>query len=118
MNVTAFPGSALLEGNTALLVREVFKELQAAGIETELVQLAGKTIHGCRACYACCKNRNGRCAFDDDFINACIAKMAQADGNMLKRKLGAAVVAVRRSGVGIMRDLGRNMAWLLPRISA
>jgi multimeric flavodoxin WrbA len=129
MNVVAFSGSARLDGNTALLVNEVFKELAAAGIGTELVQLAGKTIHGCRACYGCFKKKNGRCSFDDDFANACIAKMEDADGiilasptyfadvtsemkalidragfvaraneNMLKRKAGAAVVAVRRAG--------------------
>ncbi|HEX7502066.1 MAG TPA: flavodoxin family protein [Acidobacteriota bacterium] len=189
MNVVAFSGSARLDGNTALLVGEVFKELAAAGVGTELVQLAGKTIHGCRACYGCFKNKNGRCSFDDDLANACIARMAAADGiilasptyfadvtsemkalidragfvakandNMLKRKVGAAVVAVRRAGaihafdtlnhffliaemivpgssywnigmgrekgeaandeegVRTMQVLGRNLAWLLPRI--
>jgi multimeric flavodoxin WrbA len=129
MNVVAFSGSARLDGNTALLVGEVFKELNAAGIETELVQLAGKTIHGCRACYGCFKTKDGCCSFDDDFANTCITKMTAADGiilasptyfadvtsemkalidragfvaranqNMLKRKAGAAVVAVRRAG--------------------
>ncbi len=52
MNVIAFNGSARREGNTAILVREVFKELQAAGIRTELVPLSGRSLHGCRACYA------------------------------------------------------------------
>ncbi len=129
MKVVAFSGSARLDGNTALLVGEVFKELTAAGIETELVQLAGKTIHGCRACTGCFKNKNSRCSFDDDFANDCIEKMVNADGiilasptyfadvsseikalidragfvarangNMFKRKAGAAVVAVRRAG--------------------
>jgi multimeric flavodoxin WrbA len=83
MKVVAFSGSARLDGNTALLVNEVFKELAAAGIGTELVQLAGKTIHGCRACYSCFKNKDGRCSFDDDFVNACIEKMADADGIIL-----------------------------------
>lgn len=189
MNVIAFNGSARLEGNTAILVREAFKELQAAGIGTELVQLAGKSLHGCRACYVCFEKKNGLCAWDDDFVNECIAGMSRADGiilasptyytdvsaemkalidragmvagandGMLRRKAGAAVVAVRRSGaihafdtlnhfflisemivpgssywnigvgrnigevagddegMGIMRDLGRNMAWLLKKI--
>jgi multimeric flavodoxin WrbA len=129
MNIVAFSGSARLDGNTASLVNGVFSELNAAGISTELVQLAGKTIHGCRACYGCFKKKDGLCSFADDFANACIAKMAGADGiilasptyfadvtsemkalidragfvarandNMLKRKAGAAVVAVRRAG--------------------
>jgi multimeric flavodoxin WrbA len=83
MNVVAFSGSARLDGNTASIVKEVFKELAAAGVETELVQLAGKTIHGCRACYGCFKKKDGRCSFDDDAANACIVKMAAADGIIL-----------------------------------
>ncbi len=42
MKVVAFNGSARKDGNTAILVNVVFKELKKAGIKTELVQLAGK----------------------------------------------------------------------------
>ncbi|MHB9154573.1 MAG: flavodoxin family protein [Endomicrobiales bacterium] len=129
MKVAAFNGSARKDGNTALLIKAVFEELNAAGIETELVQLAGKPVHGCRACRKCFSTKNRRCAFDDDFINECIEKMVRADGiilgspvyfadvstemkalidragyvsrangDMLQRKAGAAVVAVRRAG--------------------
>ena len=47
MKVVAFNGSARKDGNTAILVRRVFAELEKEGIETELVQLAGQHIHGC-----------------------------------------------------------------------
>ena len=47
MKVVAFNGSARKDGNTALLIGHVFAELEAAGIETELVQLAGKRFAGC-----------------------------------------------------------------------
>lgn len=80
MKVVAFNGSARKDGNTAILVREVFKELEAAGIETELVQLSGKRINGCIACYKCAENKNKRCAIDNDFANDCIEKMLEADG--------------------------------------
>ena len=50
MNVVAFNGSARKDGNTAILVNSVFKELRKAGIETEMVQLSGKKIRGCSAC--------------------------------------------------------------------
>ena len=40
MKVVAFNGSPRKEGNTYLLIRHVFRELEAGGIETELVQLA------------------------------------------------------------------------------
>jgi multimeric flavodoxin WrbA len=129
MKVIAFNGSARKDGNTAILIREVFAELDAEGIETEMIQLAGKTIHGCTACRKCFENKNQRCAIDNDFANECIGKMLEADGiilasptyfadvttemkalidragyvaranpDMLKRKVGAAVVAVRRAG--------------------
>ncbi len=129
MKVVAFNGSARKDGNTAILVREVFSALEKEGIETELVQLAGQTIRGCTACGQCLKNMNRRCVIDTDIANSCIEKMLAADGiilasptyfadatteikalvdragfvarandDMLKRKVGVAVVAVRRAG--------------------
>jgi multimeric flavodoxin WrbA len=129
MKVIAFNGSARRNGNTAILIREIFSELQDEGITTEMVQLAGKTIRGCTACGKCFDNQDKRCAIDNDFANECIEKMVEADGiilasptyfadvtaetkalidragyvaranpDMLKRKIGAAVVAVRRIG--------------------
>ncbi len=129
MKVVAFNGSARKDGNTAILVRQTLGALEAEGIETEMVQLAGQVIRGCTACGQCIKNKNGRCIIDNDIVNECIAKMVQADGiilasptyfsdvtaemkalidragfvtrangNLLQRKVGAAVVAVRRAG--------------------
>ncbi|NOR66324.1 MAG: flavodoxin family protein [Woeseiaceae bacterium] len=129
MKVVAFNGSARKDGNTAILIRKVFAELEAEGIETELLQLAGKTIKGCIACGKCYKNKDKRCAVTNDYANECIEKMIEADGiilgsptyfsdltaeikalidragyvaransHMLQRKVGAAIVAVRRAG--------------------
>lgn len=129
MKVVAFNGSARKDGNTAILIRRVFMELEKEGIKTELVQLSGEKIQGCIACYKCFSAKNRRCAVTDDIVNKCIEKMDQADGiilgsptyfadctaqikalieragfvsrangEMFKRKVGAAVVSVRRSG--------------------
>jgi multimeric flavodoxin WrbA len=129
MKVVAFNGSPRKDGNTAILIKHVFGELEKEGIETELVQLADKVIHGCIACEKCGENRDGRCAVKNDAANECIEKMLDADGiilgspvyfqdvtsemialidrtgyvsrangRMFKRKVGASVVAVRRSG--------------------
>jgi multimeric flavodoxin WrbA len=129
MKVVAFNGSARKDGNTAILINYVLSELRNEGIETELVQLAGKKIHGCIACYKCVENKDKQCAVKDDIANECIKKMIEADGIILgsptyftdvtpemkalidragfvsrwndflfKRKLGAAIVAVRRAG--------------------
>jgi multimeric flavodoxin WrbA len=61
----------------------VLDELKAAGIETELYQLAGKPIQGCIACMKCFENKNKRCAVDKDIVNECIQKMVEADGILL-----------------------------------
>jgi multimeric flavodoxin WrbA len=189
MKVVAFNGSARKDGNTAILVNHVFQELEKQGIETELVQLSGKKIQGCIACYKCFENKDQRCSVTKDILNSCIEKMLRADGiilasptyfanistelkalidragltsmangGMFKRKVGAAVVAVRRGGsihafnainhfffinqmivpgsnywnmgfgmdkgdvekdeegLGTMKVLGENMAWLLKKI--
>ena len=128
MKVIAFNGSPRPGGNTFRLINHVFKPLNAAGIDTELIQIGGKPIHGCMACYQCGVNKNGRCVQDDEF-NGWIARMCEADGVILgsptyfaditpelkafidrtgfvsrangclfQRKVGAAVIAVRRAG--------------------
>jgi multimeric flavodoxin WrbA len=129
MKVVAFNGSARKDGNTAILIGKVFSELESECIDTELIQLAGKTIRGCTACRKCYENKDHRCAVDNDIVNKCIEKMLEADGiilgspvyfsdittemkalidragyvaransDMLRRKVGAGVVAARRAG--------------------
>lgn len=83
MKVVAFNGSARKDGNTAILIRCVFKELEKEGIETELVQLAGQKIQGCVACYKCAAAKNKRCAVTDDIVNSCLEKMISADAVIL-----------------------------------
>ena len=129
MKVLAFNASARKDGNTAILIRQVFKALESSGIETELVQLAGQKICGCVSCGQCFITKDNKCAAAGDRINEYVVKMMRADGiiigsptyfadctagakalieragmvsrannNLFKRKVGAAVVAVRRAG--------------------
>ncbi|MFB3882520.1 MAG: flavodoxin family protein [Armatimonadota bacterium] len=129
MKVVAFNGSGRKGGNTARLIEAAFQELQQAGIETELVELAGTHPHGCIACRQCWQRKDRRCAVTNDGMNEWIGKMDQADGillasptyfadvttemkavidragyvaiangGMFRRKVGAAIVAVRRAG--------------------
>ncbi len=83
MKVVAFSGSARKDGNTAALLKTALAELDRAGVETELVELAGRPVAGCIACYKCFEKKNGRCAVDNDIINDCIVKMQAADGIIL-----------------------------------
>jgi len=83
MKVIGINGSARKDGNTAIIIRKVFNVLEKAGIETELIQLAGQRISGCKACNSCFKNKDKKCVITDDIVNECIAKMSAADGIIL-----------------------------------
>jgi multimeric flavodoxin WrbA len=129
LRVVAFNGSARKNGNTSILLRHVLKELEAEGIETELVEMSGAPIHGCLSCRECSRRKDRRCGQTGDMGNFYIEKMDKADGillgsptyvsdvspeikalidraclvsrangGMFRRKVGAAVVAVRRAG--------------------
>ena len=129
MRVVGINGSARKGGNTSLLLRHVLTELEKEAIQTELVELSGKRIHGCTACFKCFANKDRRCAVKGDAANNFIAEIDGADGillgsptyftdvtaemkalidragmvgrangNMYRRKAGAAVVTMRRAG--------------------
>lgn len=129
MKVVAFNGSGRKDGNTAILLNAVLSEISKEGIDTEMIQLAGKAPQGCIACYKCFEKKDGKCAVTKDLLNEFLAKMIEADGILLgspvyfadatagikaliercgmvstangglfKRKVGAAVAAVRRAG--------------------
>lgn len=146
MKVVAFNGSPRQGGNTEYLLHKVLEPIAAAGIETEIVQVGGRPIHGCTACGLCMKKLDKRCSIQNDIFNACFEKMLAADaillgsptyfagmtaemkalidragfvafanGGLLARKIGAAVVAVRRGGAGGVQD-GINHMFLMSRM--
>lgn len=129
MQVVALNGSPKPNGNTAQSLRIVMGELERENIQTELIQLGGKDILGCKACLKCMQNRNRRCAGRDDELNSILEKVFKADGiligsptyfsnmtpevkafidrcgyvsmangNPMRKKVGAAVVSARRAG--------------------
>ncbi len=83
MKVLAMNGSPRKDGNTFTLINKVFQELEKEGIQTELVQLSGKEIHGCVACFKCAENKDRQCAVKNDAANELIQKMVEADGIVL-----------------------------------
>ena len=189
MKVFGINGSPKSGGNTAAMIKSVFKELEERGIECELYQLGGQAVRGCKDCGWCKKHHEARCVIDTDGINECITKMAAADGiiigsptylaalttetkalidrggrvcrgqGLLRRKVGVAVTPARRAGMlnvfqainnfyfiqemivpgstywnvgvaaapgdfendteglGTMKKLGENMAWLLEKLN-
>jgi multimeric flavodoxin WrbA len=83
MKVVAVSGSARKGGNTAQLVETVFGPLREAGIDCELLELAGKDIRGCTACGRCIKEKDGQCHGRADFGNEVIDALSDADGVIL-----------------------------------
>lgn len=128
MKVLAINGSSRKGGNTEILLRAVLAPISAAGIETEIYQIGGKLVHGCTGCRTCRESGEPVCIFKNDVMNEVTAKMIEADGivigspvyftdvsteikalidragyctlgrRLLRRKVGAAVAAVRRGG--------------------
>ena len=64
MKVMLVNGSHHEKGCTYTALAEVAKALNANGIETEIYQLSGKNIEGCKGCWACKKAKNERVEID------------------------------------------------------
>ena len=80
MKVVAFNGSPRKGGNTEYLLKTVLETISHEDIETELVQIGGKLIHGCTACRKCIETQDKKCIINNDIVNECIGKMIEADG--------------------------------------
>jgi multimeric flavodoxin WrbA len=129
MKAVAINGSPRKGGNTEILLRKVLEPLASAGWETEFIQLGGRLIKGCTACYKCFGTKDRRCGVKLDVFNGCLDSMlashaiilgtptyftdvstemkalidrtgivSLANDGLLRGKIGAAVVAVRRGG--------------------
>lgn len=121
-------GSPKAEGNTYHALKLVSEQLEKESIETEIIHIGNKNIRGCIACGACYMNQNEKCAIEDDvneiiqklkvadgivigspvyyasmagtlksFLDRTFY-VAGANGGLFRHKVGASVVAVRRSG--------------------
>lgn len=128
MNVIAINGSPKAEGNTYYGLKIVCESLENEGISTEIIHVGNKNIRGCMACGACAANKNEKCVIDDEvnpiiqklksadgiiigspvyyasmagtmkcFLDRAFY-VASANGGLYRHKVGASVVAVRRSG--------------------
>lgn len=128
MKVVAFNGSPKKEGNTYHAIKMVAEELEKEGLEVEVIHVGNKAIRGCLACNGCVRNQNEKCVIDDEvngwiqkmkeadgiifgspvhyasvgatmksFLDRAIY-VTSVNKSMLRHKVGAAVVAVRRSG--------------------
>jgi len=128
MKVIAINGSPRKSGNTTFAMQAVIRELENEGIEVETVRIGHKQIRGCLACGKCAEAQNLQCVTDDVLnevipkiikadgfligspvywsgINGTMKSfldrlfyVSNANGGFFRHKVGASVVAVRRSG--------------------
>lgn len=111
MKVIAINGSARKDGNTAILINTIFEELNKAGIETEMIQLAGKGIEPCKACFACGGQKN--CVHRKDNFHSIFEKMMEADGILLASPVYSANVSANMQALlersAVVADMNPNL---------
>ena len=79
MKVLLINGSPRQEGNTAIALKEVAKQLNLEGIDNEIIWIGNKPSRGCIACGQCKIQGLGRCIFDDDICNKISKKFEEAN---------------------------------------
>lgn len=77
MKVLLINGSPRKEGNTNIALKEIAKQLNKNGVDSEILWIGTKAIRGCIACGTC---KDNRCTFNDDIVNIVIEKMEKCDG--------------------------------------
>ena len=123
MKVIAINGSPHNDGVVAKGIAVMAAELAKENIETEIIHVGDKNIHGCMGCRKCKELK--RCVITGDLVQEVFEKIQAADGLILgspvyyggiagtcksfldrlffsapdmSYKIGAAVIALRRSG--------------------
>lgn len=77
MKVILINGSPNSAGCTYTALSEVEKTLQENGIQTEIIHVGNKDLHGCIGCRKC--KTTGKCVFND-LVNEVAPKFAECDG--------------------------------------
>ena len=126
ISVVMFNGSPRSPGNTQLCLERVGKGLSAEGISSRIIRLSEHDLSPCLACFRC--ESHGQCVQGDDanaLIAAMVEAdgiiigsptwfgsvsgwvknlidraglVSRMNGHLFRRKVGAAVIAVRRGG--------------------
>jgi multimeric flavodoxin WrbA len=140
MKVLAVNGSPHKDGNTRHMIDSVLQICADAGCETEVFQAGGLPVRGCLSCNHC-MSHPGECVTKDWVIDVYekmkaadaiiigspvyyadltaeikammdrTGYLAMSEGGALKRKVGAAVSAVRRAGA--IHTLDSIQHWFL-----
>ena len=110
MKILGINSSARKDGNTAILMEKAFEALHKEGIETEMIQLSGKIIEPCKACFACDGQRN--CVHKKDQFQDIFEKMTQADGIILGSPVYTANISANMQALleraSVVTDMNRK----------
>ncbi|MDR0854711.1 MAG: flavodoxin family protein [Clostridiales Family XIII bacterium] len=80
MKVLLVNGSPHEKGTTYAALRTVADAIEAEGAEAEIYHIGAEPIRGCVGCGQCKRDKNNRCKFDGDAVNAILEKSETADG--------------------------------------
>ena len=120
MKVLAINSSARKDGNTAILIKRVFEELNKEGIETEMIQLAGQVIEPCKACWACGGQQN--CVHRKDHFQEIFDKMKEADGIILGSPVYTANLSANMQAflerASVVTDMNRDAGLFRHKVGA
>lgn len=120
MKVLGINSSARKDGNTAVLMNIVFEELETAGIQTDMVQLSGRAIEPCRACWACGGKKN--CVHKRDMFQEIFEKMTLADGILLGSPVYTANISANMQAflerASVVTDMNRTEKLLRHKVGA
>jgi hypothetical protein len=98
MKLLLINGSPRANGCTFTALNEVANTLKENGVESEIIQVGGKAISGCVACWKC--GELGKCVFNG-IVHGTSAEETLKD----------------IEGLQTLRVLGRNMAFLIKSIA-
>lgn len=120
MKVIGINGSARKDGNTAILINAVFEELNKEGIETEMIQLSGKIMEPCKACWAC--GGKGNCVHKGDLFVEIFEKIKLADGIILGSPVYTANISANMQAflerAAVVTDMNRSENLLQHKVGA
>ena len=80
MKILGIVGSNRKNGNSYLLLKEMFKNL--SGIEAKIIQVAELNIKSCKLCFEKCSEKPFECIIEDDF-KMLFEKMKSTDGTII-----------------------------------
>ena len=120
MKVLAVNSSARRDGNTAILINQVFEELNKEGIETEMIQLAGQVVEPCKACWTCGGQEN--CVHRKDNFREIFDKMKEADGIILGSPVYTANLSANMQAflerASVVTDMNRDAGLFRHKVGA